>query len=116
MLSQISPVKVSLSYLRSILILSYPPRLGFKGRLFRSVFPIKKACTLPASPRKHATNPTHLILLYLITLIYLVRSTSHEFPHCLILSILLLRPTRLSHIYSSAPSFQTPSACDIPLI
>jgi hypothetical protein len=69
-LSQIEPVHIIPSYLRSILILSTHLRLDLPSGLFHSVFPTNILYLFLFSPIR-ATCPDHLILLDLIILIIL---------------------------------------------
>jgi hypothetical protein len=87
--------------LRSILMLSSHIRLSFYRRLSPSGFPIKILYVFALSlslclslSLMCATNPTHVFLLDLITLIinYLVKRTSYEVPHYAVFSSFVLLP------------------------
>jgi hypothetical protein len=67
-LRQINPVHTTLSYLRSILILSTHLRLCFHSGLFPSGFPSNTLYTFYFAPHR-TTYPAHLIILDLIILI-----------------------------------------------
>jgi hypothetical protein len=67
-LSQINPVHITISYLRSILILSTRLRLGLASVSFLLAFFAKILYAILLSPI-HDTCPAHLILLDLIILI-----------------------------------------------
>jgi len=107
--SQKSPISILASYLFKIQKVS--------NVISFAQFPPPKASFEFLFPANPVTCPTHFFLLCLITIVHLVRSKSHEYPHYVIISIIVLSSTICwPHIYSSAPPSPMPSACDNPLI
>jgi hypothetical protein len=82
--------------------------LSLPNGLFPSGFPTNILYAFLSSPI-HATYPAHLILLDLIILIILVRSTSYEAPRYAVFSNLPPLHLSLDQIFSSVPCSQTPS-------
>jgi hypothetical protein len=79
-LSQINPVHTIQFYLRFILILFTYLRLRLPSSLFPSGFPTNILHAFFFAPIR-VTCSAHLILIYLIIIINLTKSTSYEAPH-----------------------------------
>jgi hypothetical protein len=110
-LSQVDPTHTIPSHpisLWSISILSTYLRLGLPSGLFPSGFPTNILYPFLFSSIR-AKWPAHLILLDLIILLYLARSTSYEAPRYAVYSNLLSLHLSSVQILFSTPCSQTPS-------
>jgi hypothetical protein len=79
-LSQIIPVHKLYLRLRSILILACQVCLGLPNNLIPSGFTIKMLYVLLFTPM-HATYPVQRIVLDLVVIISLAKSTNYEIPY-----------------------------------
>ena len=97
------------SYLSTIHVNIIPLGLGLQSCLFPSASSPNPACTSPLPHTCHV--PRHLNLLSLTSQIigFLVHSTQHKAPHCVVFSTPLLHRLSSAHIFSSALYFKTPS-------
>jgi hypothetical protein len=111
---QSRPYYPILSLFTSILILYTDLRLGLPSGLYPSGFPTNTLYAFLLSPIL-ATCPAHIILLNLIILINLAKSTSYEAPYYAVFSNLLPVHPSSVQIFSSTPSLQTPSVY-VPLL
>ena len=84
--SQINPVHATMfQFLEVHFNITLPSTPGLPSGLFASGFPTKKLYA-PLLPPIGAACPIHLILLYLITQNYLLRSTEHKAPRYVVFS------------------------------
>jgi hypothetical protein len=110
-LSQMNPMhKFPLYFPESLPLMSSHQCVALPSGLFPSGFTAQTLYAFLISPM-HATCPTHLILLYLITLtiygeVYKLRSFSLCSLH---------QSSYFVHVFSSAPCSQTPSIPDVVL-